>query len=197
MLHCQTPLVGPFPKSNFSPRDRDPPALLFWFVTRHLIRISRRSRREAESEKNLCSGEKILPSRISNPYLKLFPALKTSGKFEIQTQYLSPTDLYCLPIRILVSASPIRSGYPNQGCVTFFFYRFMRSDAGDHWRTHRPGRVYKRTITPRRLVRTTRYPHDASAHFYSRTHASPTTEKLANGFQKKPKDNTFAAADTH
>ena len=67
MLHCQTPLVGPFPKSNFSPRDRDPPALLFWFVTRHLIRISRRSRREAESEKNLCSGEKILPSRISNP----------------------------------------------------------------------------------------------------------------------------------
>ena len=59
--------VGPFPKSTFSPRDRDPPALLFWFVTRHLIRISRRSRREAESEKNLCSGEKILPSRISNP----------------------------------------------------------------------------------------------------------------------------------
>ena len=58
--------VGPFPKSTFSPRDRDPPALLFWFVTRHLIRISGRSRREAESEKNLCSGKKILPSRISN-----------------------------------------------------------------------------------------------------------------------------------
>ena len=147
--------------------------------------------------KSLFCRKNLALRGFQTPILKLFPALKTSGKFEIQTQYLSPTDLYCLPIRIHVSASPIRSGYPNQGCVTFFFYRFMRSDAGDHWRTHRPGRVYKRTITRRRLVRTTRYPHDASAHFYSRTHASPTTEKLRQRVSKKPKDNTFAAADTH
>ena len=139
--------VGPFPKSTFSPRDRDPPALLFWFVTRHLIRISGRSRREAESEKNLSSGKKILPSRISNPLFEPVSRPKTSGKFEIQTQYFVTLRFILFAHTIYASASPIRSGYPNQGCVTFFFYRFMRSDARVHWRTHRPGRVYKRTIT--------------------------------------------------
>ena len=139
--------VGPFPKSTFSPRDRDPPALLFWFVTRHLIHVSGRSRREAESEKNLSSGKKILPSRISNPLFEPVSRPKTSGKFEIQTQYFVTHRFILFAHTIYVSASPIRSGYPNQGCVTFFFYRFMRSDAGDHWRTHYPGRVYKRTIT--------------------------------------------------
>ena len=137
--------VGPFPKSTFSPRDRDPPALLFWFVTRHLIRISGRSRREAESEKNLSSGKKILPSRISNP---LFEPV-SRPKNERQIRNTNP--VFCHPPIYTVCpyncTCPIRSGYPNQGCVTFFFYRFMRSDAGDHWRTHRPGRVYKRTIT--------------------------------------------------
>ena len=57
----------PLPKVKLFSSGSRPSRTFVWFVTRHLIRISRRSRREAESEKNLCSGEKILPSRISNP----------------------------------------------------------------------------------------------------------------------------------
>ena len=142
-LHCQTPSSAPS-QVNLSSGSRPSRTFVLVRDSTSYPYISRRSRREAESEKNLCSGEKISPSRISNPQFEAVSRPKTSGKFE---QYLSPTDLYCLPIRIHVSASPIRSGYPNHGCVTFFFYRFMRSDARDHWRTHRPGRVYKRTIT--------------------------------------------------
>ena len=146
-LQCQTPSSAPSQSQTF---------LLGIATLPHfcLVRDStpypykwERSRREAESEKNLCSGKKILPSRISNPLFEPVSRPKTSGKFEIQTQYFVTHRFILFAHTIYVSASPIRSGYPNQGCVTFFFYRFMRSDAGDHWRTHRPGRVYKRTIT--------------------------------------------------
>ena len=71
-LHCQTPSSAP---------SQSQPFLLGIATLPHfvLVRdstpykypyISRSSRREAESEKNLRSGKKILASRISNPYFE-------------------------------------------------------------------------------------------------------------------------------
>ena len=100
--------VGPFPKSTFSPRDRDPPALLFWFVTRHLIHVSGRSRREAESEKNLSSGKKILPSRISNP---LFEPV-SRPKNERQIRNTNP--VFCHPPIYTICPYDLRVGKSHQ-----------------------------------------------------------------------------------
>ena len=101
--------VGPFPKSTFSPGSRPSPRT---FV---LVRdstpypyISRRSRREAESEKNLRSGEKILPSRISNPQ---FEAV-SRPKNERQIRNTNP--VFVTHLFILFAHTAIRVGKSHQ-----------------------------------------------------------------------------------
>ena len=65
-LQCQTPSSAPSQSQTFLLGIATLPHFCLVRDSTPYPYISRRSRREAESEKNLCSGKKILPSRISN-----------------------------------------------------------------------------------------------------------------------------------
>ena len=107
-LQCQTPSSAPSQSQTF---------LLGIATLPHfcLVRDStpypykwERSRREAESEKNLCSGKKILPSRISNP---LFEPV-SRPKNERQIRNTNP--VFCHPPIYTICPYDLRVGKSHQ-----------------------------------------------------------------------------------
>lgn len=103
-LHCQTP--------SSAPSQSQPFLLGIAFV---LVRdstpypyISRRSRREAESEKNLRSGKKILPSRISN--LLFEPVSRPKNERQIR----NTNPVFVTHLFILFAHTAIRVGKSHQ-----------------------------------------------------------------------------------
>lgn len=104
-LHCQTPSSAPSQSQPF----------LLGIATFVLVRdstpypyISRRSRREAESEKNLRSGKKILPSRISN--LLFEPVSRPKNERQIR----NTNPVFVTHLFILFAHTAIRVGKSHQ-----------------------------------------------------------------------------------
>ena len=108
MLHCQTPSSAPSQSQPFLLGSHFSSTFVLVRDSTPYPYISGRSRREAESEKNLRSGEKILPSRISN--LLFEPVSRPKNERQIR----NTNPVFVTHLFILFAHTAIRVGKSHQ-----------------------------------------------------------------------------------
>ena len=131
-LHCQTPSSAP---------SQSQPFLLGIATLPHfvLVRdstpykypyISRSSRREAESEKNLRSGKKILASRISNPYFEAVSRPKRAANSKYKPNICHQPIYTVCPYRITCRQVPSDQDIKTRDASHSFFIVLCEATRG-------------------------------------------------------------------